>query len=155
MVVLGSPRGSFVKAKVQGGGEAVQATFPGGNPTNSETDIVTAFSAVQSELVGVQNCLNHASYAYTFGHDPNQSQFTLGITSFGTKCPNVRFQGMSGHVSTYSGSRISKAKNRPVSVTVGGRAFKGYLTSQRVSSTNAELNMINVEYTCMLLRPAQ
>lgn len=156
MTVFGNPRGTFSIAEISASGApGVVVSIPGGlKSSTSEVDIVTSFSVAQAELVGIQQCLNKAVYAYTFGHDPSQSRFSVGITRFMQKCPQG-FRNLSAHVGAYSSGRISEAKGQTVSLSVGGTAFKGHLVGQLIEVASAELNLVNVTYSCLMLKAAK
>lgn len=150
MTVLGDPRGAFKAITIDASsGRGAQVEFPSGSV--GDKSIVTSFGSSKNELYGVQNCLNKSAYVYTFGHSPQQSQFTVGMTLFLRDNCASSLSGLKAHLDAYRASRVSAAGREQVKLTVGDAVYSGHLVGQRVESANAELNLVNVTYTCILL----
>ena len=150
MTIFGNPRGAFRLVDIDGSkGSGAQVEFPKGSVDTTKS-IVTSFSSSQNELYGVQNCLNKSTYVYTFGHNPQQSQFTVGMTLFLANCSGAMI-GLKQHLAAYAGSRVSEAKGGKLKLTVGGALYSGHLVGQRIESITPELNLVGVSYTCILL----
>ena len=155
MMIFGtSGRGKFRSVDIDAsGGQGVQLSVPSGNPVGSSS-LVTSFGAVQSENYSVSQCLNGGIYLYTFGHDPNRSQFTVGVTSFLNSCKDGVGADLQGALSTYSGGRVSQSKAKAV-LTVGQGSLSGYLTGQNIEVVNNELSIIQTTYTFIALDAQQ
>ena len=133
MTIFGNPRGAFRLVDIDGSkGSGAQVEFPKGSVDTTKS-IVTSFSSSQNELYGVQNCLNKSTYVYTFGHNPQQSQFTVGMTLFLANCSGA-MSGLKQHLAAYAGSRVSEAIGGKLKLTVGGALYSGHLVGQRIDN---------------------
>ena len=151
MTVLGRGRGAFrvVDVDTSNGKGVLVSIAGGGNPVGSSS-LVTSFSVQQAENYAVSQCLNGAAYLYTFGHDPQRSQFSLGITSFLNSCNGDVGTAVSEAIAAYNKGRVSQSKALS-SLTVGTGAFNGYLVGQGIDVVNPELGIIQTTYTFIAL----
>lgn len=134
-------------------GQGIQITIPGGNPLGPAS-LVTSFGAEQRENFSVAQCLNGGIYLYTFGHDPQGSQFSLGVSSFLNTCDGKQAADLAQALRTYSGGRVSKSRAL-ASMSVGDAMFRGYLVGQSVSVTDTAIGMIVSTYTFTALSPQE
>lgn len=153
MTIMGkSARGAFRAVEIDtSGGNGVQLTTPGGLLPGTES-LVTSFSVLQSENIAVSQCLNGGVYLYTFGHDPQRSQFSVGVTSFLNTCSGETGSAIAEAVATYQQGRVSTPAGKTLScLTVGKGLFRGYLIGQGIDVANTELCIISTTYTFIAL----
>lgn len=153
MTVFGmTDRGKFRAVTVDtADGQGIQIDMPGGNPVGSAS-LVTSFSAEQRENFSVSQCLNGGIFLYTFGHDPQSSQFSLGVTSFLNTCNGEKAADLANALRVYQGGRVSQSKQL-ASMSVGDAVLRGYLTGQSVSTVDPQLGIIASTYTFVALSP--
>jgi len=132
-------------------GQGIQIDMPGGSPLGAAS-LVTSFSAEQRENFSVSQCLNGGIYLYTFGHDPQASQFSLGVTSFLNMCEGGRATDLANALQVYQGGRVSRS-GKLASMSVGNAMLRGYLVGQSVSVADAELGIVASTYTFIALSP--
>lgn len=147
-----SSRGAFRAVEIDASrGNGVQLTTPGGT-LPGESSLVTSFSVLQAENVSVSQCLNGGIYVYTYGHDPQRSQFTVGVTSFLNTCSGEAGTSIEEAISTYRNGRVSASGGKNLScLTVGKSLFRGYLIGQGIEVVDLQLCMILTNYTFMAL----
>ena len=120
--------GKFKVAYVDtSGGRGVQITIPGGSPVG-DASLVTSFSAEQRENFSVSQCLNGGIYLYTFGHDPQGSQFSLGVTSFLRVCNTATAADFARALRAYSAGRVSRSRALS-SMSVGDAVLRARATA--------------------------
>ena len=159
MTIIGSGnRGAFriVNLDTQAG-QGVQVTIGGakmgqGGSAVGSASLVTSFSADQSENYSVSQCLNGGVFLYTFGHDPAQSTFSLGVASFLSSCRSGGVSDFANALSAYQAGRVSRSKALST-LSVGDATLRGYLVSQRVSVVSNELSMISTVYSFVAISP--
>ena len=150
MTVLGRSRIGIKGVEVDAsGGQGVQVSIPGGNPVGNAS-LVTSFGAQQFENYAVSQCLNGGVFLYTYGHDPQRSQFNLGVTSFLNTCTGGTGADLATAIATYNGGRVSKSKALST-LTVGMGSFRGYLTGQDIRVVDSEIGIIATTYTFIAL----
>lgn len=133
-------------------GQGVQVSIPGVDSSVGESSLVTSFSASQRENYSVAQCLNGGVFMYTFGHDPMQSQFALGVTSFLNTCDGKNGADLAKALSAYQAGRVSQSKALST-LSVGDAALRGYLVGQSVQVASAEIGAIAVNYIFIVLSP--
>lgn len=151
MTVLGRGRGAFRVVDVDvSNGKGVQLTIAGGQNPVGAASLVTSFSVQQAENFSVSQCLNGGVYLYTFGHDPQRSQFSVGVTSFLNSCDGSVGADLAAAIAAYRTGRVSQSKALS-SLTVGTGSFNGYLVGQGINVVSSELGIINATYTFIAL----
>lgn len=147
-----SARGAFRAVELDAsGGNGVQLTTPGGLLPGASS-LVTSFSILQAENISVSQCLNGGIFLYTFGHDPQRSQFSVGVTSFLNTCNGETGSAIAEAVANYRNGRVSTPAGKTLScLTVGKGMFRGYLIAQGIDVANTELCIINTNYTFIAL----
>lgn len=153
MTVFGmSDRGKFHVTSVDtADGQGIQISMPGGNPLGPAS-LVTSFAAEQRENFSVSQCLNGGIYLYTFGHDPQNSQFTLGITSFLNTCSGEKAADLARALRVYQSGRVSESRAL-ASMSVGDAVLRGYLSGQSVTVTDNAIGTVASTYTFVALSP--
>lgn len=151
MTVFGTgSRGAFRAIEIDAsGGNGVQLTTPGGLLPGASS-LVTSFSVTQGENIAVSQCLNGGIYLYTFGHDPQRSQFSVGITSFLNTCEGDSGATVADAISAYRKGRVSVSKQLS-NLTVGRGAFRGYLIGQSIDVADTQLSIISTTYNFIAL----
>jgi len=146
--------GKFQVAYVDtSGGRGIQITMPGGSPVG-DASLVTSFAAEQRENFSVSQCLNGGIYLYTFGHDPNASQFSLGVTTFLNSCDGAVAADFAKALRAYSAGRVSRSRAL-ASMSVGDAVLRGYLVGHSASVVDAGLGIVASTYTFVALRPQE
>ena len=153
MTVFGmSDRGKFYSTTVDTeDGQGIQISMPGGNPLGSAS-LVTSFGVEQRENFSISQCLNGGVYLYTFGHDPQNSQFNIGISSFLNTCDGKRAADLAQALMAYYGGRVSQSKSL-ASMSIGDAVLRGYLVGQSVSVADNAIGLVASTYTFMALDP--
>lgn len=146
MTVLGDARGTFKAIDLDvRKGQGVVVQIPGaGNPVGSAS-LVTSFSVSQAENYSVAQCLNGGVHMYTFGHDPQRSAFTLGVTSFLNPCSGGVAEDLATAVQAYRAGRVSQS-GQQASLSVGKASFGGYLVAQQIDVVDAQLGIVTTTY---------
>lgn len=148
-----SDRGKFRSVSVDTAkGSGIQITMPGGAHPVGASSLVTSFGVEQRENFSVAQCLNGGIHLYTFGHDPNGSQFSLGVTSFLNTCSGSYAADLAQALSAYSGGRVSQSRSE-ASMSIGNAVVRGYLVGQSIRSVDAELGLVEASYTFIALDP--
>jgi len=150
MTIFGSTRGQFRSIDLDtSGGQGIQASVGGSNPVGNSS-LVTSFGVAQAENYSVSQCLNGGVFLYTFGHDPQRSQFSLGITSFLNPCNGSVGDELAQALKTYQAGRVSQ--NRQLStLSVGSGVMTGYLIGQNIEVVDPKLSIISTAYTFIAL----
>ena len=153
MTVFGmSDRGKFYSTTVDTeDGQGIQISMPGGNPLGSAS-LVTSFDVSQRENFAVSQCLNGGVYLYTFGHDPQNSQFDIGISSFLNTCDGKRAADLAQALAAYYGGRVSQSKAM-ASMSIGDAVLRGYLVGQSVRVADNAIGLVSSTYTFIALSP--
>ena len=156
MTVFGvSDRGKFHITSVDAaGGQGIQVSVPGGGSPLGEASLVTSFGAEQRENYSVSQCLNGGVYLYTFGHDPQGSQFTLGISSFLNTCSGKRAADLAQALQVYKTGRVSQSRAL-ASMSVGDAVLRGYLIGQSVAVVDTAIGIVASTYTFVALNPQE
>lgn len=150
MTIFGSPRGSFKAIELDTSkGRGVVLDINGQDPVGASS-LVTSFSVTQAENYAISQCLNGGVFMYTFGHDPQRSQFGVGVTSFLQPCTGSMGEDVNKAVSIYRSGRVSESK-KTASMTVGNGIFRGYLIGQGLEVVDAQLGIVNTTYTFIAL----
>ena len=146
MTVFGDARGSFRMIELDTKkGQGVTLSTPSGQPVGGSS-LVTSFSVAQNENYSVAQCLDGGVHMYTFGHDPQRSTFTVGVTSFLTSCDGgSAAKDLAGAVDAYRGSRVSESMANGT-LSVGNTSFSGYLIGQQIDVVDTQLNIITTTY---------
>lgn len=155
MTVFGvSERGSFHVTSVDTKeGSGIQVSMPDKSPSPlGSSSLVTSFGVEQRENFAVSQCLNGGVYLYTFGHDPQGSQFSLGVTSFLNPCGGERAADLALALQAYYSGRVSHS-GAIASVSVGDALLRGYLVAQSISVADSNLGMVAATYTFVALTP--
>lgn len=153
MTVIGKGRYAFKAIDLDTSeGQGVQVTIGGsGNPVG-QSSLVTSFAASQQENVGISQCLNGGVYLYAFGHSPEGSAFSLGITTFLNTCTGDMSRDLSAAVAAYRNGRVSQSKQLS-SLTIGNTVLRGYLVGQDIRVVDTEIGVINTTYNFIALNP--
>ena len=159
MTVFGmSDRGKFMVVPVDTkDGEGIQVSIPSGGSSNGSTligasSLVTSFGAEQRENFSVSQCLNGGIYMYTFGHDPANSQFTLGVTSFINTCSGKVADDLAAAIKAYQAGRVSQSHN-VASLSIGTASLRGYLVGHSIRAADTALGLVESSYTFVALDP--
>lgn len=146
MTIMSSSRGAFRVIDLDASsGEGVQVTIANGGTLVGPNSLITSFSVPQAENFAVTQCLNGGMFVYTFGHDPNQSIFTIGIASFLNTCSGSS-TAISDAVKTYQAGRVSVSKQLS-SMSIGKSLFNGYLISQKIDLVNQDIGLVGTTYS--------
>ena len=63
-----------------------------GIDTSGETTLVSNFSVQDNEKLGMIQCFNDTNHLYAFGHDPENSEFSVTYIAFlGQACMKTAF----------------------------------------------------------------
>lgn len=148
MTIFNGKRGDFMQLDLDTSkGQGIQVSLPG---IPGDGSLVTSFSVAQSENYAVSQCLDGTVYLYTYGHNPQASQFTLGVTSFLNSCGGSVGKELATALAAYRESRVSSSKNL-VTLTIGTGYVNGYLTGQNINVQNNEIGIITSVYTFVML----
>ena len=151
MNIFGSVRGGFRAIELDASkGSGVQVSVAGGGSAVGSSSLVTSFSVAQAESYAVAKCLNGGVFLYAFGHDPQQSSFSLGVTSFLHGCDGNVGSDLEAAISAYRAGRVSQSKELS-SMTVGNTPFRRYLIGQSVDIVDTQLSIIQTNYTFIAL----
>ena len=90
---------------------------------------------------------------YAFGHNPQQSSFSLGVTSFLSGCAGEFGADLEAGIAAYRAGRVSESKELS-SLTIGNTALRGYLIGQTVDVVDTQLSIVQATYTFVALDPA-
>lgn len=151
MVVLGASKGIFKTVPLDTSeGQGVQVTFPGGGSPVGSSSLVSTFSVAQAENYAVAQCLNGGVFLHTFGHDPQRSQFSLGVTTFLRPCNGALGADFANALSAYRMSRVS-ASHDQAQLSVGTGMLRGYLIGQSVDTIDPGIGIISTTYTFIAL----
>lgn len=113
-----------------------------------EGALVSNFTVNDVEKSSITQCFNDVNHIYAFGHDPEQSGFSISYLVFlGEGCMEDSFSD-SGNLNTivrsYNSLKVSE-KKASVDVTLGkGLTLVGIVLSANVSVYEAELNAVIV-----------
>ena len=146
-------RGKFASVGLDtSDGQGIQVSIGGVGSPIGEASLVTSFSAAQRENFSVAQCLNGGMFLYTFGHDPNASQFGLSVTSFLRTCDNDIGGELAKALSAYQSGRVSQSKALST-LSIGDAALRGYLVGQDIAVTDAVIGTVTTNYTFVALDP--
>lgn len=153
MTVINGRRGQFIIENLDTAeGQGVQVSLGGmGSPVGGSS-LVTSFGVTQSENFSVSQCLNGGTFLYTFGHDPQQSRFSLGVTTFLDRTCNSDADDLRAAMGLYAAGRVS-ASRAISTLTVGASTIRGYLIGQEIRVASNELGMVATNYAFIALRP--
>ena len=154
MTVFGmSDRGKFYSTSVDtADGHGIQIRMPGGNPIVGNASLVTSFDVAQRENFAISQCLNGGVYLYTFGHDPQNSQYDIGITSFLNTCDGEHAADLAQAFRAYYSGRVSQSKDI-ASMSIGDAVLRGYLVGQNIRVADNALGMVASTYSFIALNP--
>lgn len=154
MTVFGTDqRGMFRSVGVDTkDGQGILITVGGGGDPVGSASLVTSFSAEQGENYSISQCLNGGIYLYSFGHDPQRSHFSVGVTSFLRSCDGDVGADFENALAVYRAGRVSASKAIST-LSIGNGALSGYLIGQNVQAVDNELGMINTTYQFIALKP--
>lgn len=125
--------------------------IPGMDTMSLDNTLVSNFSFNDSEKNAIIQCFNDVNHVYAFGHDPEQSGFSITyITFLGDRCMENGFKpgwSLADIVDSYNDIKLSK-KESTVIITFGhGVSLEGIILSLSVSVYETELNAITVTIT--------
>ena len=120
-------------------------------PDENEGAIVVNFNINDSEKNSIIQCFGGINHVYAFGHDPEQSAFSVTYLIFlGEKCMTDDSGGfkpgstLESIVSDYNAAKVSM-KKETVQVSCGnGVSYTGIVLSFNAAVHDPELNMISV-----------
>ena len=140
-------RGSYRVASI-GGSIQPSMIVLDGLKTDDSGYLVTDFRFSDMEKVGVIQCFNDYNHIYAFGHDPENSGFSVSFTVFlGDKCMEGSFKegsSLKTVLKKYLDDRVSK-KKATIEITLGqGTTFVGLVQSCEIGNADAEMNMGSV-----------
>ena len=147
--VFGVVRGSFYIES--GGGQEIKPSIIKitGIDLPSEGALVTNFTMNDTEKATITQCFNNVNHIYAFGHDPDQSVFSVSYLVFlGSGCmtddEGFKDSGnLSDIVQKYNNVKISNGAS--VDVTFGEfLSVVGIVLSVNVAVYEAELNSVVV-----------
>lgn len=146
-------RGKFASVGLDtSDGQGIQVSIAGAGSPIGDASLVTSFSAVQRENFSVAQCLNGGMFLYTFGHDPNSSQFGLSVTSFLRTCDGDIGAELAKALSAYQNGRVSQSKALST-LSIGDAALRGYLVGQDIAVTDSIIGTVTTNYTFVALDP--
>lgn len=132
-------------------GKGIRLSIAGSNPVGASS-LVTSFSLEQSESFAISQCLNGGVYLYSFGHSPQQSNFSVGVTSFLMSCDGSVGGDINTLLSSYRDGRVSQSKKTAM-LSVGTGSLEGYLIRQNMAVSDNNLSMITTTYQFIALSP--
>lgn len=120
-------------------------------PTDNEGALVVNFNINDSEKNSIIQCFGGVNHVYAFGHDPEQSAFSVTYLVFlGEKCMEDDLGGwlpgswLKKIVDDYNKIKISELK-KTIQVTCGnGVSYTGIALSLNASVHDPEISMISV-----------
>ena len=109
--------------------------------------LVQGFSFNDQEKNAIIQCFDDTNHVYAFGHDPENSLFSVTFLVFlGSKCMKEAFKAsgsLSEILERYKGMKVSRGAT--VNVTFGkGVTLVGIVLSAAVQLANPELNTVSV-----------
>lgn len=152
MTIMGKdPRGAFRVIELDASkGQGVQVSIAGASTVVGDSSLVTSFSVQQGENIAVSQCLNGGIYLYTFGHDPQRSQFNVSVTSFLNACNGSAGAAIAEAIAAYQAGRVSVSKAIS-SLSIGKGSCKGYLIGQGIDVVDPQLCIVNTTYNFIAL----
>lgn len=110
--------------------------------------LVSNFTVNDMEKSTITQCFNNVNHIYAFGHDPEQSGFSITYLVFlGEACMTEGFKdsgNLSKIVKGYNALKVS-SKKASVDITLGtGLTVVGIVLSANVSVYEAEINAVTV-----------
>jgi len=145
MDIIDVGRGSH-KAVISGSGSYV--TVDGFTPPGTGS-LVADFRIQQREKTATIQCFNEVNHVYAFGHDPENSPFSVSYLVFlGSECMQKKQFSPSSDlrtfISTYLEKRVS-AKKSAITVTYrGAGSIRGIVTGFDVSVLDQEMHICSV-----------
>jgi len=146
--IFGVVRGSFhIQRDAYIGASMVY--IPGMDTATIKNTLVSNFSFSDSEKNSIIQCFNDVNHIYAFGHDPEQSGFSITyITFLGEKCmKDDKFKpgnSLSELVGAYNDIKVSKYANTIDVMFGNGVMIKGIILSLSVSTYETEFNTVTV-----------
>jgi hypothetical protein len=139
----------FVEAKLRKGVKGVRVSFGSeGDSAFGDETVITAVGFNQREKFSVLPCFNNKNYLYAFGHDAASS--TAEVTAITSVCPDGT--GLSKLAKIYKESRAS-VDGGLATITYGKLAIRGVLVGMTSGTVDARLNLQNVTFSLVLLKP--
>jgi len=117
--------------------------------------LLTNFTIHLSEKNGIIQCFNEINHIYAFGHDPENSNFTVSYLVFlGKGCMKDKFVAGSALNTFFKGyldNRVSKKKS-VVQITYKGSGYvRGILLDYNVSVFDEEMHAVTVTFSGKVL----
>lgn len=114
----------------------------------TEGALVSSFTASDMEKSTITQCFNNVNHIYAFGHDPDQSGFSVTYLVFlGEACMEEDFKdsgNLAKVVKSYNDLKVSRSK-ASVDITLGtGLTVVGIILSANVAMYDAEMNAVTV-----------
>lgn len=147
--ILSITRGSFVVKKMN---EQIQPSIItlDGLDLPDEGALVVNFNVNDMEKSSIIQCFNDVNHIYAFGHDPEQSAFSLTyLVYLGKACMKDDTGGfqagdaLSSIVQSYNNIKVSKGSTATVSCG-HGVSYLGIVLSANVAVHDPELNLVSV-----------
>ena len=153
-VVLGITRGSVKAIDINGGIKSSIIQISGVSSKGSTT-LVSNFSVQDNEKLGMIQCFNNVNHLYAFGHDPENSGFSVTYIAFlGKECMKSHFtpgNAVKDLVSAYNDNKVSKGTLATVSFG-GGKTLEGVILNMNIEVFSPELNAVTVTISGKALR---
>ena len=117
-------------------------------PAGSGT-LVSNFRVNDTEKNGIIQCFGNINHIYAFGHDPDQSGFSVTYIAFlGQACMRNGFKegrSLKSLVAGYNAQKVSNHPDATINMTIGsGLTIRGILLTFDVSVFDAEINAVTV-----------
>ena len=127
-----------------------------GIKAEGDTALVSNFRITDNEKLGMIQCFNNTNHLYAFGHDPENSGFSVTYIAFlGKACMKTAFSSgnaVKNLVNAYNSKKIS-ATGKTVQMTFGGgKALEGVICSMDVDVFDPEINALTVTIAGKALR---
>jgi len=123
---------------------------------SGDTALVSNFRVTDNEKLGMIQCFNDTNHLYAFGHDPENSGFSVTYIAFISKaCSHTSFSpgdAVKKLVDAYNSKKIS-ATGKTVKMTFGGgKALDGVVCSMDVDVFDPEINALTITIAGKALR---
>lgn len=138
-------RGAYVQADTTGRIQPSIIRLSG--ITSGSGVLVSGVSVVDAEKNAIIQCFENRNHIYAFGHDPDNSTFSIDYTVFlGSGCSSAFKAGsrLKAVIAAYNKMKLSRSA-RTFTLTIGSSvSVRGIVLSANVSVFSDELNALKV-----------
>lgn len=127
-----------------------------GFDSSDEATLVSNFSVSDNEKLGMIQCFNDTNHLYAFGHDPENSGFSVTYIAFmGQACMKTSFSPGSSVeklVAAYNQKKVSASGSLVTVSFGGGKSVEGVVCSMDIEVFDPEMNALTVTVAGKALR---